>query len=56
MNVHRKSSLVESFERKLIIHGYNWDGVDGGNNKISSMYTKSMMKNRTGDFCHGFLK
>ena len=30
-NVHGESSLVESFERKLTIHGYNWDGVDGGN-------------------------
>ena len=32
-NVHGESSLVESFERKLTVHGYNWDGVNGGNKR-----------------------
>ena len=25
---HGKVSLVESFERKLAIYGYNWNGLD----------------------------
>ena len=27
-DVHGKVSLVEGFERKLAIHGYNWNGLD----------------------------
>ena len=27
-DVRGEISLVESFERKLAIHGYNWNGLD----------------------------
>ena len=30
-DVHGEISLVESFERKLAIHGYNWNGLNRGN-------------------------
>ena len=30
-NVHGEGSLGETFERKLTIHGYDWDDVDWGN-------------------------
>ena len=29
-DVHGEISLVERFERKLAIHGYNWNGVNRG--------------------------
>ena len=29
-DVHEEISLVESFERKLAIHGYNWNGLNRG--------------------------
>ena len=29
-DVHGEISLVDSFERKLAIHGYNWNGLNRG--------------------------
>ena len=42
-NVHGEGSLVESFERELTIHDYDWDGVNGGN-KRGFIYSRTCKK------------